>query len=638
VHEGEHPAKVECTVRAAPDETFIRWRIRVRHRARPPVFAVYYPQAACFARLGDYAEDDAVLCPRHEGQVYTAPALRMPDGRREWTTYPGSASAQFLYLFDPGGGLYTAAEDAGGRRKILMLERHGDSLLLGFSHRFSSEAREVTTPEYEVVWTAAGGRWEDGADIYRAWAEQQPWCARTLVERGVPDWLRGSNVFLNYSVDGPEGAAPTAMIRGYRQLLGLPVVAVPFGWEKHGAWIGPDYFPPRGGEAAYRRLAEDLAGMDSHLQVYLSGFRWGVRKPKASRGGRPREYTDYDGRSAFEERGRAAAVVEPDGGLLLQQRPWADNYALCVGSSEARELIAECFREPLSWGVAGVDLDQNVGAAVSPCWSTEHSHQPGEGMWLHESMSSFLDGVRGDVKAAGSDRFVGVEEPCEAYNQQFDVYHGRAFTDVRWPVSGPGAVSVPLFSYLYHDYIVGYAGWCDQGFSPIGDVRIGLARAFLFGMQPGVRIGRAPFPAEPDPDSTAIALLRDVAHLMDRTAEYLLLGRMLPAPRLEGSPPLDIPEWVRERHPIPVEWPAVQATAWRSASGNVCYAVANLTGQIQAVELTAEANGMPAPRVRLERINPDGRAALRESASLPSAVPVRLAPWGICCIEQTAAR
>jgi hypothetical protein len=378
--------------------------------------------------------------------------------------------------------------------------------------------------------------------------------------------------------------------------------------------------------------------MDSHLQVYLSGFRWGVRKPKSERRDRPREYTDYDGRRDFEERGRTAAVVQQDGTLLFRERPWADNYTLCIASREARDMLRECFREPLRWGVAGVDLDQNVGAGASPCWSAEHGHPPGEGVWIHDYMSSFLDAVRDDVKAAGPDRFIGVEEPCELYNQQFDVYHGRAFTDVRWPVSGAGAVSVPLFSYLYHDYIVGYAGWCDQGFSPIADVRIGLARAFLFGMQPGVRIGRDPFPPEPDASSTAVRILRDVAHLMERKAEYLLLGRMLPAPNVEGAPPLAVPDWAKERRPLPVEWPAVQATAWRSAAGNVCYAIANLTDQPQSVVLTAEANGMGTQPVRIARIDPDGRALLRESAALPAAVALELLPWAICCVEQVPAR
>ena len=96
-------------------------------------------------------------------------------------------------------------------------------------------------------------------------------------------------------------------------------------------------------------------------------------------------------------------------------------------------------------------------------------------------MAGFLDNLRRKARPLNPDSFLGIEEPCECYIPWIDIYHGRAFTATRWPANGPGAVSIPLYVYLYHEYQPGYAGWIDGGFSPAGNVRWGMARAFLSG-------------------------------------------------------------------------------------------------------------------------------------------------------------
>ena len=325
----------------------------------------------------------------------------------------------------------------------------------------------------------------------------------------------------------------------YRDFFDLPVVACAFGWEKHGAWIGPDYFPPRGGEAYYIELSRRLAARGDHLQVFTSGFRWGVRKPvKEIRDqSQPRVYTDWDGTSDFLQRGQAAAAIDADGQMLFQQPAWADNYILCVGSQAATDVLSECFRQIYGYGIAGIDLDQNIGAEVPDCYSADHGHPIGRGVWQHQAMCRFLADVRHAAHSGNSDRFLGVEEPCEAYIPWIDAVHGRVFTDTHWPVMGPGAVSIPLYVYVYHDYQLNYAGWIDAGFSPFGDERYGIGRAFIFGMQLGVRVNSGVFQYEAGGQPTMqLVMLRDAARLMQRCESYLLLGQMLHDPKLTGSP------------------------------------------------------------------------------------------------------
>jgi hypothetical protein len=637
-HNEKARLNVACRVTAASDDPKIRWRISVTNHGSQPVIGVEYPIVHGPIRLGDDSTDDAIAYPHLEGVLLANPAVNMTRGMAMADSYPGTLSAQFLYYFDPAGGLYVAAEDGNGHRKSLKVQRLGRGLSFSVHHDFPSRLAESVEPPYEVVWTTGGGRWEDGAEVYRHWAAEQPWCARKIAESEIPVWLRQPVVFLNYNVrqagsdayDTVEAADRN--LKRYRDFFDVPVVACAFGWERHGTWIGPDYFPPHPSEAYYIELSKRLAARGDHLHVFTSGFRWGVKKPVRETRDRskPRVYTNYDGTEHFERVGRGAAVVRPDGRLDFQKPPWADNYTLCAGSQQARRILTDAFCRVYSWGVAGVDLDQNLGAACSPCWNEAHAHPPGAGHWQFAAMSGFLQDLRRKARPLNPHCFLGIEEPCECYIPWIDIYHGRAFTATRWPANGPGAVSIPLYIYLYHTYQPGYAGWIDGVFSPASNVRYGLARAFLFGMQPGVRIPGKPFDLTDGPASEEMEMLRRLVKLNQQMGEYLLLGQMLPAPNVTGSPAMT-------RVPLPIRWPVVQATAWRCDSGNVCYAVANLSGQSQTVELEVAEQGMATSAVRLAKVGPDKRAALANSTTLPTDVRLVLGPWELLCVEQTRA-
>ncbi len=642
VHQGDVPLEVICTVSGGPDDPLLRWRAEVVNRSPFPLVRLEYPLAGLKVRLGKASGDDAIVYPSLEGVLLTEPAKSFRAKQEYRTTYPGKLSAQFMYFFDPEGGFYTAAADGGGRAKDLLVARRGSTLELTVAHRFPRRLEAETTVPYEVVWTTAGGTWQSGADVYRAWVERQSWCGAKLRQRDVPQWLTRANVFLNFGVRA-EGvfrpaSAGAATFARYHEFLQVPLVTAAFGWERHGAWIGPEYFPPFGGEPYYRDLSQELGRRGDHLQVYTSGFRWGVRKPVSERRGVPRRYTDYDGTAQWEAKGKAATVVTAKGKLAFSQPPWADNYALCAGSSRGQEILAGCFRRAFAMGATGVDLDQDLGGDVAACYSTKHGHPPGYGVWQHRAMVAFLSAVRKEAKANNADAFLGVEEPCEAYIPWLDVYHGRAFTDTRWPATGPGAVSIPLYVYLYHEYQLGYAGWIDSGFSPWGNERVGLGRAFLFGMLPGVRVQGGCFQMGDQP-SGQLRMLRDVARLMGKTRDYLLLGRMLHDPVVSGSPmfpPREKP--VRGHPPLPVPWPVVQATAWRSSGGDVCYAVANLGQEPQTIGLGLEDYGQGAGPVALRRLGAVDQRVAESPVRLPAEIRLALGPWELCCIEQKAAR
>ncbi len=94
-------------------------------------------------------------------------------------------------------------------------------------------------------------------------------------------------------------------------------------------------------------------------------------------------------------------------------------------------------------------------------------------------------------------------------------------------------------------------------------------------------------------------MLRDAARIMHRCQDYLLLGRMLHDPVVTGVPNIAAP-FTKNRPALPLNWPVVQATAWQSSAGNVCYAIANLSGSKRTVQLLAQQYNMPDGQVRME--------------------------------------
>ena len=85
---------------------------------------------------------------------------------------------------------------------------------------------------------------------------------------------------------------------------------------------------------------------------------------------------------------------------------------------------------------------------------------------------------------------------------------------------------------------------------------------------------------------------------------------------------------------MPVVWPVVQATAWRSGKGDVCYALANMSAEPQAITLHLAPHGMEGAAVQLTRISADGQQPLLKDVHLPYRIPVQLKAWEICCVEQ----
>jgi hypothetical protein len=627
VHDGGIPLNVVCKISSEEGSSLLKWSITVTNKSKRILCSIEYPTISCIPVLGNNPENDAVVFPLLEGSLLTGMSKA---GASMESSYPGNISAQLMYYFDPDGGIYYAAYDGEGYAKTLKVSNSKGSIILSHKYFLPVEYQKEIELPYPVITGFSGGHWEDGAGIYREWAQKQKWCANTLSNKDTPQWLKKPNLFISvsYPSTGFESAAKSdIIIKKYHEFFDIPIIATGFGWEKNGIWIGPDYFPPVHGDKYYSDLATKVKERGDHLHVFTSGFRWGFKKPKSERKNET-EFTDFNGLDLFMKYGKPLTVIDNKGELLMEKRPWAHNYFICPGSQQARAVFDSIFLHIYKWGFSGVDLDQNLGGHVDDCFSQSHGHPAGAGLWQYKAMNNFLSEVRKKAKLISEDNFIGVEEPCEIYIPQFDVFHGRSFTLTDWPVGGPGGVSIPLFDFIYHQYQIPYAGWLT-GRAPFGNLKNAIGRAFIFGYYPGIgTTGKFDLRKTEVSDETKI--IKGYIHLFKKYPEILINGKMISEIQIKGC---DLTEIVNNGKTYPIKWQTVQGIAWSSDSkGEIAYTLANLSDKSQEIQMQLISKS--GKTFELMGYELDKEVKQNMISDNDGWITLKLAPWQLSVVKQ----
>lgn len=627
----QHPASVACTFVARDGR--IECRIAVEPRSGFALVRVQFPVLVVRLPVGRSGADDELVLPFYDGSLIRNPgkALRVGNGRS--ARYPGSLAAQFLALVDPQQGLYIACHDGSGHVKEMGFRRVEEGLRLAATHLMPLRRGAAWKLEYPVVLQRCAGSWMRAADLYKAWAVKQRWCAMTLAERGnIPQWVRSGPFFHAVSLrNRPDGKTwvnflPSLpdYIRSYHQALGWPVCAMIMAWEKHGPWITPDYFPPYGGEQAFKQATQAILRQGDYTLVFLSGLKWTLE----------RAALDYRGWEEFQRRGRPWAVRGAGGDVLISGRPDAGvgRYAqICPATALAREILAGATARCVEMGVLGVQVDQVVGGAMPPCYAEDHGHPPGPGKWLSEAVYAAFEAAVNAGKKLSREYAFAIEEPNELFIPLLDCYHARDYQFGRWPRGGPGKpYPIPLFAYLYHEYALGYGGDSASLIKwPSPYLTLAQALNAVTGKTPGGCVWSQALAPE-QVHASIIDVTRQHCRLLKAGAgKWLLLGRMI------DFDFVDAPVVAVRAGKQQFEFHAVQSSAWAATDGTAAWLFANITGQDQQVDVRLDDRGVLGGRaVGLWKVRgEDGRRELiTQGGRLPRSVRLSLAPYSMTLI------
>ncbi|HEX4852242.1 MAG TPA: DUF6259 domain-containing protein, partial [Puia sp.] len=197
-----------------------------------------------------------------------------------YSNYPGQwTTTQLMAYYNNVGGLYMSCDDATGLPKMINPLMENDGVTLGFGHFPGTRGPGTSKLPYNVVIGTFLGDWRDAAEIYRHWAERQPFCAEKLAKRkDCPKWISDSVVGIAFPMrgqadfDSPATANPEyspamnalPFLDKLAKKLDCSLMPIVFNWEHGGPWVQPDAFPPVGGEASMQEFMAKAKGKGWH--------------------------------------------------------------------------------------------------------------------------------------------------------------------------------------------------------------------------------------------------------------------------------------------------------------------------------------------------------------------------------------
>ena len=476
--DGDEPVKaVTVTLeRALSGET--RGRIAATPAKGWHLNVVRFPLVDLPLVRGGDPDDDCLITGTAKGGYYVNPAKMKPGTWMMGGFQPGQSAAQFAASWDGDSGVYFGMEDTRGNRKSYGFERTAEGL------RFYNNALIWTdrpwTLEYPVVMrdVRRGGEkltWHDFADIYRDWDRRQTWSRTPYLDRSdIPTWMKDAPAFVRFSRQWLERSeSMKRFVDMWKREIGeMPVVAALWGWEKHGTWWGPDYFPCHPDDATFRAEMSHLRANGFHPFAWPSGYNWSKYI-----GDKGDDTYEIDLRRGWIDPNAAHICVNPDGKLFHRDAFWLRNGALttiCGGDPWSRDWLNGVAKGLAERGCDLVQVDQVVGGRINDCWSTGHGHPVGPGAWQWAAFSEQLESLRKTLRGVRPDCLIGVEEPCELMNDRV------AIQDYR-DIETYGDRLADIYGYLFHGYVPAFQS------NPFRDEMNTLMYSAVNGQMPFVR-------------------------------------------------------------------------------------------------------------------------------------------------------
>ena len=526
-----------------------------------------------------------ILLPYNEGALISNNDHREMTDFRHWEpeypslgcypVFPNMICSQMMAYLWEDAGLYLGAHDAARGVKGISFYAENGGITMQMRLFCGVDFGQDYCMDYDIVWTAIDGRWESAAELYRAWFEQNlpPRVKKIKENPALPAWYSESPLVVTYCVRGihdMDEMSPNALFP-YTNALPLleqikskaktRLLVLLMHWEGTAPWAPPYVWPPYGGVENFTEFKDALHAEGDLLGVYCSGFGYTLKSNLVD---------DYDCTEICErdnlERGMCAG---PDGKVAISRicTGQRKGYDICPASEVGHEILAAAY-EPLF--ESGIDyaqiLDQNHGGGQYFCYSRDHGHPPAPGAWMTKNMQSMLGEWNG--KAGGM--LLGCESAAA------EPFMGNLLmSDNRFELNYHIGTPVPLYAYLYHEYLRNFMG--NQVSCPFGNdqdtlcYRVGYSFAagdlMTLVMTPDGQLmtnwGNHDFSRLPDKDKALDLVANLCKFYREKAGKYLHAGRMIPVKDVECGQKEFFMEWYGHN----CTFPTVYTTAWQAEDG-----------------------------------------------------------------------
>ena len=568
----------------------ISWGIEVsKVRSEYAIEWIEFPKV-CMPRLIQNDERGGkILFPYNEGTLLSDETL-MPRYEPEFPMsgshfiFPNMVCSQFLaYLFDDIG-LYIGAHDKSRAFKGIDFYRYNDSIAMQIRIYSGVDFGESFKLDYPIIWEACTGKWQSAAEIYRGWFENNlPKRVKTIKEnKSLPKWYKDMPVIVTYPVRGihdMDKMEPNALFP-YRNALPIlnmiknkakcSIMSLLMHWEGTAPWAPPYVWPPYGGVDVFNEFRDELHKNGDLIGVYCSGFGYTKQSTLIE---------SYNCEKKIKNENVLLGVChspenKPELGITCT--PYQRyGYDICPASKRGREILNEAYKPLFESGVDYAQiLDQNHGGGQYMCYAREHNHPPMPGKWMTANMQDFL----GEWNDKASDIIFGCESAAS------EAFIGNLLmSDNRFELNYPYGDVVPVYAYLYHEYVRNFMGnQCGCPFEPkVDTLRYRLAYSFSIGdmmtlvLNPNGKLmshwGTRDFENCPDMDKT-LTFIKNVMRFYNRVGkEYLYSGKMSYGENVECGY-IEVPLFRGRKSATLTRLPS---SIWEADDGRKAYIVVN---------------------------------------------------------------
>lgn len=454
-------------------EDEIKWHIEIKNNTDLCLEYVDFPQITVPNDLKGTGGKAKLLWCYNEGVIiedikYREDALEFAyrdptyPGEGAMGVYPAMVESQLLAYFDGKSGLYMAAHDIEGATKGIDFYSCKNGIKLQFRLFTGCDFGEDYNPDYFMVMKGFEGDWYDAAEIYRSWfMENKPDELKKIAEnKDLPAWYGESPIIITYPVRGihdmdimnPNRMFPyingMEHVEKLAEKLNSKILVLLMHWEGSAPWAPPIVWPPYGGEECLKEFIDALHKSGHYLGVYCSGLGWTIQSNLIN---------EYNTEKQIEKENlKTHMCVSPEGNVELSHicQGQRSGYDMCPTEDFTIQTICNEVEKMCSAGIDYIQvLDQNHGGTPYFCYSKNHNHPYAPGIWQTKAMKHLFNEMKKSTHKDGRKVLLGCESAAaEAYIPNL------LMSDNRFNISYYLGYPVPLYSYIYHEFVNNFMG------------------------------------------------------------------------------------------------------------------------------------------------------------------------------------
>ncbi len=523
-------ARIIVTIQINGIKAEILWNINVELKN-----IENYISMVDFPRYRITSSGKKFIDPAYEGRIFGMESSMSPFTK----SYPGKQSIQMSACLGSAGGVMLWTDDINGHVKSFGYIRSGNYSNMSVHHLMPFEnSRWQST--YNTRMTLCGNQWQDAAEIYRNWALQQSWSNKPLRNRkDVPELLHQIPLTFTGQITLENLSTLPAILKEWADMFGTRVIYEPTHWEKHYKYTGIDYFPVSVGNDPYKNMNSN--GFKTKGIVHagcIESYHW-TRSLIYD----PVKIPNADAQNVLLENffvannGSNLCRTQLDGSIETFEIEGRNEVFLCRGTDYGKTFLQQTSRILFDLGVSAIhnDYDQLMGLE-GLCFNKSHGHPIPYGSWQIDVMNKVYSDIIAEAKSRNiTDFYLTKEWPTELFNMKLHGNQVRNYQILNDPTQ------IPLYLYIYHDYIsslYGY-GWMQNTAANNAANDDELAAMLIYGQLPALAFWQATIKSPNRADlltTNAKTLLTDYFGAMKKRAKgYLFYGRLL-KPLISSAP------------------------------------------------------------------------------------------------------